>query len=99
MQVTEIKGDSSIQLSVTGQVDTITAPQLQQSILTSFQKTKNVVLDLQGVEYMSSAGLRALLLGAKTASSKGGSMKILNVHPTVMKVFEMSGFAKILQIE
>lgn len=98
MTVEEIKGENSIQLSVEGQVDTITAPELQQNILTAFQKTKNVILDLGQVGYMSSAGLRALLLGQKTATSKGGTMKVINVQPAVMQVFNLSGFAKVLTL-
>ncbi|MCR5054142.1 MAG: STAS domain-containing protein [Lachnospiraceae bacterium] len=99
MTLNETKGEGSIQISVEGQVDTVTAPELQQAILTAFQKTKELVLDLQGVGYMSSAGLRALLLGQKTASSKGGKMTVINVQPVVMQVFNMSGFAKVLNIE
>ncbi len=99
MQINETKNDDWIQLSVEGQVDTITSPQLQQSILTSFQKSKNVVLNLENVPYMSSTGLRALLLGQKTAASKGGTMRVINVQPTVMQVFQMSGFDSILSIE
>jgi len=96
--IEEIKGETSIQLSVDGQVDTITSPELQQKILTTFQKTKNVVLDLGHVGYMSSAGLRALLIGQKTATSKGGTLKVVNVQPAVMQVFNMSGFSKVLTI-
>ncbi len=99
MTITETKGEDSIQLSVEGQVDTVTAPELQQKILTTFQKTKNIILDLSNVAYMSSAGLRALLLGQKTATSKGGSMKVIHVQSAVMQVFTMSGFAKVLTIE
>ncbi len=99
MNITEVKGESKLQLVVEGQVDTITAPELQQRILTSFQKTKEVVLDLQKVGYMSSAGLRAMLLGQKTAQSKGGKLVVINVQPAVMQVFQMSGFSKILTIE
>ena len=51
------------------------------------------------VPYISSAGLRALLIGQKTAASKGGSMKLTNVSDVVMNIFEMSGFSKILKIE
>ncbi|MBQ9866303.1 MAG: STAS domain-containing protein [Lachnospiraceae bacterium] len=98
MTIEEIKGETSIQLSVDGQVDTITSPELQQKILTTFQKTKNVVLDLGHVGYMSSAGLRALLIGQKTATSKGGTLKVVNVQPAVMQVFNMSGFSKVLTI-
>ena len=98
MQITEKKGEGSITLAVSGQVDTVTAPELQKQLLTTFQKTKDVVLDLTNVGYMSSAGLRALLLGQKTAASKGGSLKVANVCPAVMQVFTMSGFAKVLTI-
>ncbi len=99
MTITEVKGESRLQLIVEGQVDTITAPELQQRILTSFQKTKEVVVDLGKVGYMSSSGLRALLLGQKTAQSKGGKMVLINVQQSVLQIFQMSGFTKILNIE
>ena len=80
-------------------MDTTTSPQLQQAILTAFQKGSKVVLDFEEVSYVSSAGLRALLIGQKTAMSKGGSMVMVHVCETVMSVLEMSGFSDILQIE
>ncbi len=98
MTITEIKTDDGIQLDVEGQVDTVSAPELQQKLLTAFQKTNHVVINIEKVGYMSSAGLRALLLGQKTASSKGGTMKVANVQSSVYQVFKMSGFAKILDI-
>lgn len=98
MTITEIKGEDSIQLTVEGNVDTNTAPQLQNYILQSFQKSKNVILEMSKCPYMSSAGLRALLIGQKTATSKGGSLKICNVTPVVADVFKMSGFATILTV-
>ncbi len=98
MQVTEIKEEGSITLKVEGQVDTVTAPELQKSILAAFQKTSSVMLDMSGVPYMSSAGLRALLIGQKTAASKKGEMKLTGVQDSVMQVFNMSGFAKVLTI-
>ena len=99
MQVKETREGEVIQLSVEGRVDTTTAPDLQKQILDSFQKVRHVVIDFMEVEYISSAGLRALLLGQKTATSKGGSLKILNVNDSVKQVFDMSGFSKILTIE
>lgn len=98
MTITETKGTEQIQLAIEGNVDTNTAPQLQDKILQAFQKSKNVVLDMTKCPYMSSAGLRALLIGHKTASSKGGSLKICNVADSVKQVFEVTGFAKILNI-
>lgn len=91
--------DNHIRLMVEGRVDTNTSPQLQQAILNAFQKSKCVVVDFLNVAYISSAGLRALLIGQKTATSKGGSMKLTNVGDTVNNVLVMSGFNKILTIE
>lgn len=91
--------ESYIRLIVDGRVDTNTSPQLQQAILSAFQKSKDIVVDFLNVPYISSAGLRALLIGQKTATSKGGSMKVTNVSETVMNILEMSGFSKILKIE
>lgn len=91
--------ESYIRLIVEGRVDTNTSPQLQQAILSAFQKSSDVVVDFLNVPYISSAGLRALLIGQKTATSKGGSMKVTNVSETVMNILDMSGFSKILKIE
>ncbi len=98
MTISETKGEGTIQLSIEGNVDTNTAPQLQTKILQSFQKAKNVVLDMSGCPYMSSAGLRALLLGQKTAMSKGGSMKLCNVQKEVKDIFVMTKFDSVLNI-
>lgn len=99
MKITESRNDSTIEIKVEGRVDTTTSPQLQQSILTAFQKGSRVIVNLEAVDYVSSAGLRALLLGQKTAMSKGGSMILTNVKDSVMGVLQVSGFSKILQIE
>lgn len=99
MTVTEVKRDGIIELNVEGRVDTNTSPQLQQGILQAFQKGNTVVINLEKVDYVSSSGLRALLIGQKTASSKGGVMKLTNVCEGVMKVLNITGFVKMLTIE
>lgn len=99
MNVIATDCESHIRLLVDGRVDTNTSPQLQQAILEAFQKKKELVVDFLNVSYISSAGLRALLIGQKTAASKGGSMKLTNVSKEVMSVFTMTGFAKILEIQ
>lgn len=99
MQITETKFEDNIQLSVDGRVDATSAPALQNAILTAFQKTSKLTIDLAKTEYVSSAGLRAFLIGHKTAASKGGAMKITNVAPAVKSVMEMSGLATIFTIE
>lgn len=88
-----------MRLIVEGKVDTNTSPQLQQAILNAFQLNNDVVVDFLNVPIISSAGLRALLIGQKTAESKGGSMKLTNVNETVFDVLNMTGFHKILTVE
>ena len=85
-------------IEVTGRLDTITAPALDKTINEDIGDTKNLVLDVKGMEYISSAGLR-VLLGAQKKMQKIGSMKVKNVCAEVMDVFEMTGFADILVIE
>ena len=85
-------------IELVGRLDTITAPALDKTINNDIEDTKNLVLDLEKLEYISSAGLR-VLLSAQKKMQKIGSMKVTNVCEDVMEVFEMTGFADILVIE
>lgn len=85
-------------IQITGRLDTITAPALGKTINEDIGETKNLILDMKSLEYISSAGLR-VLLGAQKKMQKIGSMKVVNVCEEVMEVFEMTGFADILVIE
>ena len=85
-------------IEVVGRLDTITAPVLDKTISEDLGDTQHLVLDVKGMEYISSAGLR-VLLAAQKKMQKIGSMKVINVCDEVMDVFEMTGFADILVIE
>ena len=85
-------------IKIVGRLDTITAPALDKTINEDIGDTKNLVLDVKGMEYISSAGLR-VLLSAQKKMQKIGTMKVINVCADVMEVFEMTGFADILVIE
>lgn len=85
-------------IEIVGRLDTITAPALDKTINENIEKNENLVLDIKGVEYISSAGLR-VLLAAQKKMQKSGSMKLINVCEDVMEVFEMTGFSEILTIE
>jgi len=98
MQFEEIRSEEALQLNVDGKVDVTTANDFQNAVLKAFVKSNNVVINLENVPYMSSAGLRALVLGAKTAQAKEGSLVVINVQPVVMEVFKYSGMNKILEI-
>ena len=85
-------------IELVGRLDTTTAPALDKTINNDIEGTKNLILDLKDLEYISSAGLR-VLLGAQKRMQKIGAMKVINVCEEVMEVFEMTGFADILTIE
>ena len=85
-------------IELVGRLDTTTAPALDKTIAEDIGDTKNLVLNIKGLEYISSAGLR-VLLSAQKKMQKIGSMKVTNVCEAVMEVFEMTGFADILTIE
>ena len=87
-----------ITIEIVGRLDTITAPALEKTIGENISDIQTLVLDMKGLEYISSAGLR-VLLGAQKKIQKIGSMKLINVCEAIMEIFEMTGFADILVIE
>ena len=92
------KNNQETIIEIVGRLDTITAPALDKTINEDIGDTKNLVLDVKGMEYISCAGLR-VLLSAQKKMQKIGSMKVINVCEEVMEVLEMTGFADILEIE
>ncbi len=92
------KNEEATIVEITGRLDTITASALDKTINEDIGDTKNLILDVKGMEYISSAGLR-VLLSAQKKMQKIGSMKLTGVCESVMDVFEMTGFADILVIE
>jgi anti-sigma B factor antagonist len=92
------KNNQETVIEIVGRLDTITAPALDKTINEDIGDTQNLVLDVKGMEYISSAGLR-VLLAAQKKMQKNGSMKVTGVCEDVMKVFDMTGFADILVIE
>ena len=85
-------------IEISGRLDTTTAPALDKTINENITGVKTLILDLKNLEYLSSAGLR-VLLSAQKKMQNVGVMKIINVCELVMDVFEMTGFADILNIE
>lgn len=89
--------DTTMTLGLVGRLDTQTAPQLEKIVLNELQGITRLVFDLKGMEYISSAGLRALLTAQKKMK-KQGEMELYNVGELAMEVFEVTGFAGILNI-
>ena len=98
MEITKKATAEKMEFAVSGRLDTMTAPQLENEISSSIEGIKELVLDFANLEYVSSAGLR-VILAAQKAMNKQGSMKIINVCDDINEVFEITGFSDILTIE
>ena len=92
------RNENEATIEIVGRLDTVTAPALDKAINEELEGVTNLTLDMNALEYISSAGLR-VLLGAQKKMQKIGSMKLIGVRETVMDVFEMTGFSDILVIE
>ena len=82
-------------VNVSGRLDTMTAPALEQELKETYGEVTELVLDFQNLQYISSAGLRVVLGAHKTMK---GKLVVKNVNQTVMEVFEITGFSDILTI-
>ena len=98
MYIEEIFSGDTVQLNIEGKIDSLASKEFQDAVLKSFQKSNTLILNLEKTEYISSAALRALTLGHKTALSKGGRMTLINVQPAVEDVLVTMGFNKMLDI-
>lgn len=99
MTIDESKNGDKLQLNIHGKIDAVSSPELQNEVLKAFQKCPNVILDFSDVSYISSAGLRALLIGQKTASSKGGKFLIINAGESVNEILRVTGLSKVLSVQ
>ena len=98
MQVKVNRENDKVTIFVSGRMDTVSAPELEQAVRENIEGVTDLTLDLSDMTYTSSAGLRVLLVSHKLMSPKG-SMKITGVNDDVMEVLEITGFADILKIE
>ena len=98
MEITLDRKGSSIEVFVKGRLDTTTAPELEKALVSEMEGLESLVLDFANLEYISSAGLR-VLLGAQKRMNRQGEMKVRNANEDILEIFEVTGFADILNIE
>ena len=98
MQITKTQIGEKITFTLSGRADTTSSPEFQEKLIPAFDEAKEIIVDFTELAYISSAGLRVLLTGEKTAKAKGSSMTITGVSKEIMKVFEMTGLSGILTI-
>lgn len=100
MNIQTNKETNGVVVTVTGRLDAVTAPDYENRLneLIAGAET-GFVVDFEQLEYISSAGLRALLATAKRLKTKGGQIRFANVKGAVKEVFDISGFGSIFQMD
>ena len=98
MDIKMTKNDNELTVALSGRLDTLTSPDLEDKLEEELDGAERLIFDLAELEYISSAGLR-VLLGAYKMMDEMGGMLIRNVTEPVMEVFEVTGFSDVLNIE
>jgi anti-anti-sigma factor len=86
-------------LGIDGKLDTMRAMSLDEQLSSLSEDIINIIFDLDGLEYIASAGLRILYWAQEYTEEKGGKMTVKNVSPEVDDIFEMTGFKDMINIE
>ena len=94
MTIESKRDNGKLTITLTGRLDTVTAPKLEETLREACNDVTVLIFDLAKLEYISSAGLRVLLSAQKTMN-KQGSMKIINAREEIMEIFEITGFTEI----
>ena len=98
LNITKNMENNALTIELEGRLDTTTAPQLEAELKDSLDGVTALRLDMDKLEYISSAGLR-VLLSAQKIMNRQGEMKVTRVSETIMEIFEVTGFSDILTIE
>jgi anti-anti-sigma factor len=99
MDILTSKEANATVLTISGRMDAVTAPEFEKTIKQLIDEGNTAfVVDFKGLDYISSAGLRALLATAKLLKGKGGQLRFANITGTVKEVFDISGFGSIFQM-
>ena len=98
MNINQNKSENKLIYAIEGRIDTKTAPELEAALKGTLDGITELVFDFTNVSYISSAGLRVLLIAQKQMN-KQGSMTILHANEDIMEIFEVTGFSEILTIQ
>jgi anti-anti-sigma factor len=100
MNIKETKKDKATVLVVEGRIDSGTSAELEKKLIAMIEAdgVKDIALDFSAMEYISSAGLRVLLMAAKKAGKLGGKVVLSGLSANVKEVFDISGFSNIFNI-
>jgi anti-sigma B factor antagonist len=95
--ISDVK-DNFIIAKASGKIDATNAGEFTELLLDLFKNKNRVVLDFEKVDYVSSAGLRSVLIAAKEAQSRNGVLVICSLQEQIYEIFEMTGFTEMLKV-
>ena len=98
MKIVKELNDKQLTIKPVGEINSVTAPELEEVIKNDLNGVKELIFDFSELEYLSSAGLRVLLVAQKLMNKKG-PMSVRNVNSTVMEILDITGFSNVLDIE
>lgn len=99
MKIDKIQNENTLTLSLDGELDSIQSKLLEEEILNLQSDINTLVLDLEKMEYTSSAGIRTFLLANKIMKEKKGTLKIVKVNTNVYEILKMAALIDILHPE
>ena len=98
MKIVKELNDKQLTIKPVGEINSVTAPKLEEVIKNDLNGVKALIFDFSELEYLSSAGLRVLLVAQKLMNKKG-PMSVRNVNSNVMEILDITGFSNVLDIE
>ncbi|MBQ4068182.1 MAG: STAS domain-containing protein [Lachnospiraceae bacterium] len=98
MEILKKRDGETLKVDLVGRLDTTTGPELESNLIDELDDVTELILDFEQLDYVSSAGLRVLLVLQKKMN-KQGNMVIRNVSESIIEVFDITGFIDILTIE
>ncbi|SRR5579871_3267912 len=99
LEITQSDREGWCVVAAKGRADANTSGDLETALVGAAEKYERVALDFSALDYISSAGLRAVLQGARAAQTRNAQFTVCALTPPVKKVFDMSGMDRILRIE
>ena len=93
------KKDSVLAVKPVGRLDTAASPALEKELQQYLDGVQEIIMDFAKVEYISSAGLRILLVVEQLMNERGGDLRLIHVNETIMEVFKLVGFLDIVTVE
>ncbi len=99
LNVTKDQRDNLLLIALNGRLDSTTAPAFEQQLMNDIEQGQHhLVFDCQGLEYISSAGLRVFLMAVKRVKAQQGALAVSGLSSHIREVFEISGFVAILNV-